>query len=68
MSLPWGVNCGPNLKWLIAKGYMQIVSDMLEVLLTGLISHTIGKFPLTPMGVLAHRLRKLDRSLVPPSA
>ena len=26
------------------------------------------KFPLTPMGVLAHRLRTLDRSLVPPSA
>ena len=23
------------------------------------------KFPLTPMGVLAHRLRTLDRSLVP---
>ena len=26
------------------------------------------QFPLTPMGVLAHRLRTLDRSLVPPSA
>ena len=26
------------------------------------------EFPLTPMGVLAHRLRMLDRSLVPPSA
>ena len=26
------------------------------------------KFPLTMMGVLAHRLRTLDRSLVPPSA
>ena len=26
------------------------------------------KIPLTPMGVLAHRLRTLDRSLVPPSA
>ena len=26
------------------------------------------EFPLTPMGVLAHRLRTLDRSLVPPSA
>ena len=25
------------------------------------------KFPLTPIGVLAHRLRTLDRSLVPPS-
>ena len=28
----------------------------------------VKKFPLTPMGVLAHRLRTLDRSLVPPSA
>ena len=27
-----------------------------------------AEFPLTPMGVLAHRLRTLDRSLVPPSA
>ena len=26
------------------------------------------KFQLPPMGVLAHRLRTLDRSLVPPSA
>ena len=26
------------------------------------------KIPLTPIGVLAHRLRTLDRSLVPPSA
>jgi hypothetical protein len=27
----------------------------------------IAKFPLAPMGVLAHRLRTLDRSLAPPS-
>ena len=26
------------------------------------------EIPLTPMGVLAHRLRTLDRSLVPPSS
>ena len=33
------------------------------------IDYTMNlKFPLTPMGVLAHRLRTLDRSLVPPSA
>ena len=43
MSLPGGVNCGPNLKCLKAKGYMQIVSDKSEVLFTGLISHAIGK-------------------------
>ena len=28
----------------------------------------ILKFPLTPMGVLGHRLRTLDHSLIPPSA
>ena len=30
-------------------------------------AEVVNKFPLTPMGVLAHRLRMLDRSLVPPS-
>ena len=32
------------------------------------VIHDDYQFPLTPMGVLAHRLRTLDRSLVPPSA
>ena len=27
----WGVDCGPNLIRLIAKGYAQIVSDVSEV-------------------------------------
>ena len=42
----------------LVKGYREITTKRcLDV-----------KFPLTPMGVLAHRLRTLDRSLVPPSA
>ena len=32
------------------------------------VLHISSKFPLTPMGVLAHHLRTLERSLVPPSA
>ena len=32
------------------------------------VSKSKTKIPLMPMGVLAHRLRTLDRSLVPPSA
>ena len=45
----WGVDCRPNLIRLIAKGYAQIVSDVLvdvsdvsEVLLTGLSSLAIS--------------------------
>ena len=30
-------------------------------------AHARAKFPLTLMGVLAHSLRTLDRSLIPPS-
>ena len=44
----WGVKCGTNLIWLIAKGYAQIVSDVSvdvldvsDVLLTGLSSLAI---------------------------
>jgi hypothetical protein len=43
-------------------------SHMAQLDLFDLISDLISeKFPLAPMGVLAHRLRTLDRSFVPPS-
>ena len=41
--------------------------SMAKVIQKGTKEHE-EEFPLTPMGVLAHRLRTLDRSLVPPSA
>ena len=55
-SVPKEVSCMKRLK--------SIIFQEKEVELTT----TTEKFPLTPMGVLAHRLRTLDRSLVPPSA
>ena len=41
------------------------VTDLKEIME---LKEQLKEFPLTPMGVLAHRLRTLDRSLVPPSA
>ena len=48
------------------KTTTEISTHILQMI-NGLGGKTNGKFPLTPMGVLSHRLRTLDRSLVPPS-
>ena len=42
----------------VGKYFFAKMDNSLEILV---------KFPLTPMGVLAHHLRTLDRLLVPPS-
>ena len=48
--------------------FFSMVVNMLVKIGVNIYVHKYVKFPLTPMGVLAHRLRTLDRSLVPLSA
>ena len=57
------------MRQIIQKLEFPIHMKYLEILIARLMKITIKiEFPVMPMGVLAHRLRTLGRSLVPPIA
>ena len=54
-------------KYLLALSNSIIYFEVKEVSIKHTLVYLPRAIPLTPMGVLAHRLRTLDRSFVPPS-